>query len=144
MCGQSLTETSLCGAYLYCVLRPCAHLCVFNKLEYYRGHCSPFWIFRTLWKLNLLFPASDINDPIQCGRLEKASITCDNNIPSFRKFGGTQHEGQYTVTQYREKGLCSTLCFCYVNEPDVKVVTCVIDKERIALITSCKPTRKFN
>ena len=90
-------------------------------------------------------PSSDINDPTQCGRLEKVSITNDNNIPSFRKFGGTQHEGQCTVTQYREKVLYSALCFCYVNESDVKVVMCVIDKERIAFITSCcKPTQKIN
>jgi len=85
-------------------------------------HLSEF--FRKLWKLGLLFPASDINDPTQCGRLEKASIT-DDNIPSFRKFGGTQHEEQYIVTQDREKGLYATLCFCFVNDSDIKVVTCV-------------------
>ena len=94
-------------------------------------HRSEF--FRTLWKLELLFPASDINDPTQCGRLEKASITDDNNIHSFRKFGGTQHEEQYTVTQDREKGLYATLCFCYVNESDVKIVTCVIAKRGLSL-----------
>jgi hypothetical protein len=89
---RSVIETSLCGAYLYCALRPCVHLCVLNKLECYLGHCSPFWVSRTLWKLDLLFPSSDISDPTPCSSLEKVSITDDNNIPSFRKFGGTQHE----------------------------------------------------
>jgi hypothetical protein len=95
--------------------------------------------------MDLLFPASDINDPTQCGRFDKTSITDENNIHSFRKFGGTQHEGQYTVTQHREKGLYSALCFYYVNKSGVKVVTCVIDRERIAFITSCcKSTPKLN
>ena len=50
-----------------------------------------------------------------------------------------------TATQYREKGLYSALCFCYVYESDVKVMMCVTDEERITFITRCcKPTQRLN
>lgn len=127
------------------MLRSCVQICVFNQLENYLGHFTVLSFFRTFWELDLLFPLLHINDPTQCSRWERASITDENNISIFRIFDKTQYEAQYAAEQYREKDLYSDLCLCYVMAWGVKVVMCVIVKQRVAFITSCsKATQELN